>query len=247
VDFKNKFDKVIFSHEDSLLENAYFSLIQFKNNKDEYMKYFQTQSDSSLNSEKNIRAIFYLEEDLKSREMAFFLTHQMRFLNYFSKESINNKIYRILRKNVELAIKHETHINDFCENFVKFEMPLASELSRVSKVIYYEMTQNWKQFAETSLLCLENKNADIRFTNNICWNFYLHVSDTSKLNKAENFLSKNLNNNPRVYDTYAALLYKNGKTNLAIKAAKEAISLAKKKDEDFSESTVLLEKIKGKK
>jgi hypothetical protein len=148
---------------------------------------------------------------------------------------------------VELAINKGVHINDFCENFVKFDMPLSSELSHISKVIYYEMTQNWEQFAETSLFCFEHNNADLRFANNICWNFYLHVSDTAKLNKAESYLSKNLNNNPRVYDTYAALLFKNGKINLAIKAAKEAISLAKKKDEDFSESTVLLEKIKGKK
>ena len=247
VDFKNEFDKVKFSHADSLLEIAFLNLYQGLETKESTAKYFETQSDTSLHSEKNIKANFYLEEDLTCREMTYFLTHQQNFSKYFSKEAINNKVYRVLRKNVELAIKQGIHINDFCENFVKFDMPLASELSRVSKVIYYERTQNWEQFAETSLFCFEHNNADMRFANNICWNFYLHVSDTAKLNKAESYLSKNLNSNPRVYDTYAALLFKNGKTNLAIKAAKEAISISKKKDEDFSESTVLLEKIKGKK
>ncbi len=66
--------------------------------------------------------------------------------------------------------------------------------------------------------------------NSIAWNFYEKVEDKEALQKAEGWASKacELEKNYANLDTYAAVLYKVGKKDLALQMANKAIEIAKK-------------------
>ena len=81
--------------------------------------------------------------------------------------------------------------------------------------------------------------------NSLAWYHYNNTDDKETLIKAKSYsvrsmaLNKTYNNT----DTYASLLFKLGEYTKALKAAKEAIDIAKKNEEKHEHSTELIQKI----
>jgi len=93
---------------------------------------------------------------------------------------------------------------------------------------------------------------DVRFIwnseqdlNSMAWTRYISENDPAKLKEAITWVDRSiaLNQNYNNTDTYAALLFKTGEYTKALKAAKEAIELAKEEDEDYDLTTDLINKI----
>jgi tetratricopeptide (TPR) repeat protein len=80
----------------------------------------------------------------------------------------------------------------------------------------------------------------------MAWTFVQNITDKQKLNDAEKWIEQAIaiNNNYAYNDTYAWLLFKEGKYKQAIEIAEKAISLANAEDEDYCGTTQLIEKIK---
>ncbi|MBL4654590.1 MAG: hypothetical protein JKY33_02040 [Bacteroidia bacterium] len=79
----------------------------------------------------------------------------------------------------------------------------------------------------------------------IAWNFYENIDDKGMLAKAEGWVKKSIEIEKSYanVDTYAAVLYKLGKKEEALKAVDEALSLAKEEEIDAKETQELKEKI----
>ena len=90
---------------------------------------------------------------------------------------------------------------------------------------------------------------DANMLNSISWTFYESVNDKDALLKAASWAKKacDLDKSYANLDTYAAVLYKTGKKDLALETANKAIELAKKEKyvpEDYQGTTDLVRKIK---
>ncbi|MCB0410709.1 MAG: thiol:disulfide interchange protein, partial [Flavobacteriales bacterium] len=88
--------------------------------------------------------------------------------------------------------------------------------------------------------------------NSVAWTIFENVKDKSCLESAEKWakLSTEIEPGYANMDTYANLLFKNGKNQEALKIAEKAVELAKKegeKPEDYKETIDLIERIKANK
>src|SRR6185312_7143436 len=91
---------------------------------------------------------------------------------------------------------------------------------------------------------------DPNMLNSVAWDFYEKVSDKPGLLKAESWAAKAVEADASYpnMDTYASLLYKNGKYDQALQMANKAIEVAKKDGytkEDYKGTKDLIEKIKA--
>jgi hypothetical protein len=86
--------------------------------------------------------------------------------------------------------------------------------------------------------------------NSIAWDFYENVDDKAALLKAEAWAKQSVDleaSYPNL-DTYASLLYKNGKKEEALSAANKAIEYAKKENysaDEYKATNDLITKIKA--
>jgi len=81
--------------------------------------------------------------------------------------------------------------------------------------------------------------------NNLAWDVYENETNNEMLKKAIEWVQRSIELDENYYntDTYAALLYKTGKYKQALILSKEAINIAKKKNNDYRSTTKLIEQI----
>ena len=111
---------------------------------------------------------------------------------------------------------------------------------------YHQQTKDWKAFADALGAYIENGHADEYMTiNNYCWTIYENVEDQEILQKAAGWMKAVIEADPlwMSIDTYAALLYKTGSYDDALKYADMAIEAGEKAGEDVSGTRELKEKI----
>ena len=113
----------------------------------------------------------------------------------------------------------------------------------------YAKNNDWINYSKEAIDYLtspsQKSTDEINF---IAWEFYQNISDTSSLQKIE-VVTENIAKfgRPDYYflDTHAAILFKLGRKEEALKAAKLAIQKAKDTDEDHTSTTDLIKKIKA--
>ena len=93
-------------------------------------------------------------------------------------------------------------------------------------MLYAERTGNWDVYTKLAVNNVDNyylKNPET--LNSIAWTFYEKVADKEGMFKAETWTKTacDLNMSYANYDTYAAVLFKNNKKELALEAANKAI------------------------
>lgn len=117
-----------------------------------------------------------------------------------------------------------------------------------TKIQYYMFTEKWDEYAKvTSVFADKFAMDNWGMLNEFAWSFYEHVNDKAMLKKASKWAKKSMELEKNYYntDTYAALLYKLGKNEQALKYAKEAIALAKKSGINYSETEAMIKKIEA--
>lgn len=88
---------------------------------------------------------------------------------------------------------------------------------------------------------------DSEILNRASWYFVDGFNDPEKLKQAEKWITRSIELSQNYYnnDTYANVLFKLGNYKQALIIAQKAVSLAKVEGEDYSATTVLIEKIKA--
>jgi thioredoxin-related protein len=116
------------------------------------------------------------------------------------------------------------------------------------KFYYYEETKDWEGYAETLGKFIELKGFTDHMTiNNSCWTIYEKADNQEVVMKAVNWMKTVIEDHPiwMYLDTYAALLFKSGNLEEALKYADLAIETGKQEGQkDISSTKELREKIK---
>ena len=185
----------------------------------------------------------------------FVIANKQKYIQLYSEKAVNGKIDGVSESTLASIIKTtpfdakkynetKTKIESFHTAntqliFVEADMKLA------------ERNGNWADYAKLAMTHVDTYYLkDANTLNSIAWTFYEKVEDKEALLKAELWASKAcvLEKNYANLDTYAAVLYKVGKKDLALQMANKAIDAAKKEKyttEDYKGTTELIEKIKA--
>ena len=217
--------------------------------------YFALQKEENLISKANWEMFVYHVNDLDSKIFNYVITHKAQFEKIHSEQAVNGKIL-VVSENALNAVIRTTPFNEKAYNETKvkiegFNVPNTKLIFAEADMSLAEKTGNWETFAKLAVVNVDTyylKDADK--LNSFAWTFYERVTDKNALLKAESWAKTacDLNNSYANMDTYAAVLYKLDKKDLALKTANNAIIKAideKMTVEEYKSTTELVEKIKA--
>jgi thiol-disulfide isomerase/thioredoxin len=134
----------------------------------------------------------------------------------------------------------------FENKFGRYEVDMKITYTTMN---YYANKKQWKEFSKPAADFADKYGYDdASILNNIAWAFYQNVDDDILLRRAVLWAKRaaELERNYYNMDTYAALLYKTGKNEEALKIANEALILAEQEKMNSTETLELIKKIKVK-
>jgi len=220
--------------------------------KDEMAKYFSTQKDADLTSQRNWTILSECRTDIRtdSREFNYLVNHRAEFEKLYTPE----KVSEIIKNSYSFALynyskeKNTEGYNKLREEIVKKSFPFSDEMVLNADMSLYENSKDWTNYAKTAVAYIDKyAKENHNMLNNVAWSFYENISDKAMLVKAEEWAKHSIELSPGYfnYDTYTALLYKLGKKSEAQAAAEKAIELAKQNGDDCTATSEMLEKIKA--
>lgn len=245
---KKKFGK---NPSDSRLAMAYFTIAEqgCMGVDEEVSLYFKSQKESALKSPENWNIMKRFLNDADSKAFNFLLKNREEFGKLYSVDSVDQKITTVY----EMSLRNLIRTNN-TEAFAKLKEKIKSSGNSGSEKILlnadmsmYQKKKDWSNYSETAEIYINKYGLnDAIALNKIAWTFYESVDDQNMMLKAEEWAKKSTELMDQYFnnDTYAAILYKNGKMKEAEKAALKAIELAKKEGADYKETEDLLEKIR---
>ncbi len=210
-------------------------------------KYFATQTETDLLSDKNWNAINNLTDDIRSREFQFLLTKKADFVKKYGILKVEEKLMKMCMRTAKTAERF-----DDADTYM-----LAVETARKSiadngktadmlEIAHFSAKEDWISYADkVSALMKKNKITDAVVLNDYAWAFYQHITDKNRLAEAIKWTKQSMALDNQYYnnDTMAALLFKIGQMDEAKKYANKAIHIAQQNSEEYESTQKLLEQI----
>lgn len=133
---------------------------------------------------------------------------------------------------------------------VKEHYPKKAESMTASMTLeYYGSADDWDNYVGTATAYIEEEGGmdDWNLLNTVAWGFYENIEDKALLEKALSWSNRSVEIDENYYniDTQAALLYKLGKHQDALMAAKTALELAEKEGIEAKETQELMKKLEN--
>lgn len=216
-------------------------------------QYFSSQKEEDLFTEVNWNMIHDFVNSTESRMFNFLITNKEKYTKLYSKKVVEAKIADVYKSSLQeiAATKpyNEVKYNEFKAKVLALNTPAIErflfelELNRVAQ------DAKWDDYTKLAIANVDKYYVnDADALNNISWSFYENINDKQSLTKAESWAKKacKLETNYANLDTYASVLYKLEKKELAKETASRAIETAKKemlKSEDYKGTEDLLKKI----
>lgn len=238
-------------------------------------EYLEITNENDYKLEKNIKFIyefsihrFKIFIPYHNPRFNFLLKNKELFYEYLDSNQVKTRIVWILLNTINKAIEENDEETfkqaikslkeyDNGEQYLFKEMDgritggiTSKNLVLTSMLQYYEKIgdkSNYFKTLDTFTLKIWN---DANELNNFAWGVYKQSNDneTEKIQTAIkcSLRSIELDNNYANNDTYTWLLYKSGKKKKALKQAKKTIDIAKKNNQDYSETQNLIDIITDK-
>ncbi len=234
-------------------ENAerYFAMLDAgcADNTADVNSYFNKVQGEELMQDANWKLILNYVNDSKSTAFKELLERKTEFSEHFGADVVNTKIKTVYEASLETAARgKDTLAFNKLKTEVKKnvgdeseELILAAEMSKAKR------EGNWNSYASFANKYVEQyAGNDSGKLNEIAWNFYEKLNDKENLTRAEEYARRSVELKPGYgnLDTYAWLLYKNGKMSEAKETATRAIEMGRAEGADTSETETIFEKIK---
>lgn len=210
-------------------------------------EYMATQQD--WGTEENMGFILRMTDDLNSNMADYLMSHRLEFEEKFGKEQVTGKVDEMVQNTITNA-KTEADLKKVETLYAKTYPERAAEMSGQLKMGFYAQREDWKNFAKVANEHFKKfPPQEWSVLNDLAWIYYDAVDSKKELKSALGWAKQSvkMNKNYANLDTVASLYYKLGKKRKALKYANEAIAIAKANDEDYSETALLVQKIKEKK
>lgn len=217
--------------------------------------YFAQQKEENLTSKANWDMIVYHINDMDSKVFDFVIANKQKYIDLYTEKMVNGKIDGVSESTLSSIIKTKPFdakkYNDTKAKIESFKTINTKLIFVEADMKLAEYNGNWMDYAKLAIANVDTyyfKNANE--LNSIAWNFYEKVEDKEALAKAEVWAKTacELDKTYANLDTYASVLYKVGKKDLALQTANKAIDVAKKDkytEDDYKATTELIEKIKA--
>lgn len=208
--------------------------------------YMATQSDWT--TEQNMEFIFRFAEDIDSPLFAYLLKNRADFEDQFGKEQVTGHVMNSVSSLLYEEENEEENLARASQLFQEFDPENAEEMNMQFQMYFYLVRGMTDDYARIAVdLYTKFPPEGWQALNEAAWSFYESVDNETYLKTALGWAQKSVELNKNYYntDTVAALYYKLGEKKNAIKAAKEAIKVAKASGEDPSGTQELLKNIKA--
>ncbi|MDP4281854.1 MAG: thioredoxin family protein [Bacteroidota bacterium] len=215
-------------------------------------KYFATQSDKDMFSRNNWNIIFLGVNDYASPQFDFLLKHQKEYSNLYTKDSVSQKIgdvYLNALMTESRRARSDSGYNALRKTVLESGYKDAEKTVFYADLLFYQTRGNREKFLELACKDLDKYyHDDYNMLNNIAWSVYSIAKDPKDIEKALSWVKRSIEikSEPFNNDTYAALLFKQGKKEEAIKYERIAIDLAKAQKISSTEYEDALKKMEAK-
>lgn len=221
----------------------------------ELAQYFSLQSEKDLWNDANWEMIKNYTSDLDSREFKFIIDNKEKLIALHGESEVNGKMTVVAGNSMHAIITAKPFDQS---RYDRAREQIAALHINTARMILFEAGLNlarqkkdWNTFSELAL-----KEVDVLYGNDpnslntVAWDFYENVTDKTALVKAEEWAKKSVDLEAAYpnLDTYASLLYKNGKKTEALATANKAIEFAKKEGypaDEYKSTSDLITKIKA--
>ncbi len=221
----------------------------------ELAQYFSLQNEKDLWSEANWNMINNYTSDLNSREFKFLVDNRAKLSAAHTEAAVNEKMTHVAESSLNAVVRtrpfDQAKYDLIKQQITALHIPEGRQILFESDLNIAKRNKDWKAYTELALANVETYYAkSVNDLNSIAWDFYEHVDDKAALLKAEAWAKQSVDleaTYPNL-DTYAALLYKNGKKEEALATAAKAIEYAKKEGypaDEYKATSDLLTKIKA--
>ncbi len=213
-----------------------------------FNEYLDTQAPEDLTSPENLELIFNFADNIESRSFDILMKDKGKFIEQYSEAKVNGKIQQSAFKALQKSIQKSDQALLKKINVALKDADPDKGVQKAAQVniAYYQGVKDWKNYAKAATSYLDKyETNDVSYLNNTAWAFYENVTKKSYLKKAEEWARQSVEINSQFFnnDTYAHLLYKNGKTEEAILIAEKAITIAKYSKKDYTGTQALLDKM----
>lgn len=198
----------------------------------------------------NSRFILDFADDVHSMAYSILTTNRNFFVSQFTKAEVDKTIEKAIRQFVvSLANAGNTvsapDLKQISEKIKLSGLSNAGAFEISMKMLYFEMSEKWDEYATAAVAFLGNgKEQQPELLDNITWNFMQHTTQPDMLQKAQTWMQEAMSQKPSNFkyrETYAALLYKTGKTDKAMKETEKAIEMARQQGADYATTLKLQE------
>jgi len=167
----------------------------------------------------------------------------------YGKDETQDYIQSIVYRYIRIAV--DSTDKDYLVQALKLSEKLDNPEDQKAYILmtYSERVKDWPGFVGALGAYIDrNGSGNHMFINNNCWTIYENSEDPETLKKAAGWMKPVIEAEPdwMYLDTYAALLYKSGNLEEALKYAELAIEAGiKEEQDDISETKALRDKIQA--
>jgi thioredoxin-related protein len=205
--------------------------------------YLKTQEN--WNSDENLVFIFQYVNDANSELFNHIAENQDLYIEKIGQIEVSSKFQSLIISSINESADNSS-LEQIDALYAKIYPDRAKQLSAAFRLTYYRQAGDRDNFTKSAIQYYKDfPSEDPGELNDIAWTFYTIVEDKKQLKQAVKWAKKSvkIDNNFYNNDTLAALYSKIGKKKKAIKAANQAIYIAKELGEDYSETQQLLDEI----
>ncbi len=192
-------------------------------------RYFATQREKDLDEEQNWKAIEALTSDLESREFAYLVKKQKRFMRRYGVQSVADKMYGVLKRNViKAGLTNDRDLLEKALQIARQEIKDDGQVASRLRMVYAEAAKDWKDYAFKTIYHFDNFVITSALElDNAARNFLRHIDNPDQLARAAEWCRQAtaLDNSYRTNATYALVLAKLGREAEAKRQAYQALPL----------------------
>ncbi len=208
-------------------------------------EYLATQTD--WGTDDNMDFIMRMADDLDSDMAQHMMKNRPAYEKKYGPQALAGKVEELVQNKVNSA-ETEADLKSVEKLYTDLYPDRAANMSGRLKMGFYAQREDWANFAKSANDYYSKYPAeDWSELNEVAWLFYEVVDNKKDLKTAVKWAQKSLKMDKNFYntDTLASLYYKLGKKGKALKTANQAIALAKESGEDYSETELLVQRIKA--
>jgi hypothetical protein len=205
-------------------------------------------SDAEMLNYENWRIVYDLFRDAEASSFQRLLLLRGDYAKRYTQDSIDNKIITAYNASLMSRVQKldTSGYQSLIAKLSRSNLEIADKIIAYGELNRYRMKSDWKNYQLQGIVFIEKYGAgDHRRLGEVAHYFFERVNDQDALKKAVSWgeqavaIEDNIRNN----HTLANLYYKTGQQEKARKTCLHTIEIAKKKEVDYKQSTLLLEKI----